>query len=275
MGASEQQALVEPALTTVHWQLDANAVARVRMSRPKVFNAFDEAMIADLTLLFKHLSARSDVRAIVLSGEGKAFSAGGDLQWMQRASQADEQWNLQDARRFAGMLAVIAQCPHPTIAKVHGVALGGGVGLICACDYAIASTDAQLAVSEVRLGIIPSVIAPYLINAVGKRRAQQLALSAQRIHATDALAFGLLSRVVLRDELPQAVEDLLTELNSGGPEAQAHVKRLFAQLPQGEISETVRELTAQNIAQARARPEAREGFAAFLSKRPPSWNKRI
>ena len=274
MGANDTPALAEPALTTLQWQLDANAVARVRMNRPKVFNAFDEAMIADITLLFKHLSARSDVRAVVLSGEGKAFSAGGDLQWMQRASQADEHWNLQDARRFAGMLAAIAQCPVPTIAQVHGVALGGGVGLICACDYAIASTDAQLAISEVRFGIIPSVIAPYLINAVGKRRAQQLALSAQRINAADALAFGLLSRVVLRDELPQAVEDLLTDLDLGGPEAQAHVKRLFAQLPQGDINEQVRELTAQNIAQARARPEAREGFSAFLAKRSSNWRKR-
>lgn len=274
MGAVGSHLVPEPALSTLQWQLDAHGAARVCMSRPTVFNAFDEAMIAELTGLFQHLSSRSDVRAVVLSGAGKAFSAGGDLQWMQRASQASEAWNLQDARRFADMLAAVADCPHPTIAQVHGVALGGGVGLICACDYAIASTDAQLSVSEARLGIIPSVIAPYLINAVGRRRAQQLALSAARINAADALACGLLSRVVLRDELAQAVEDLLHELDLGGPEAQAHLKRLFAQLPPGPVTAQVRELTAQNIAQARARGEAREGFAAFLDKRTASWRRR-
>jgi len=158
-------------------EVTRGAVARVRMNRPQVFNAFDEAMIGELDLAFTELDIDPEVRVIVLEGAGKAFSAGADLQWMQRASNADLAWNVEDARRFADMLHRIHTCPKPTIARVQGHALGGGVGLACVCDIAIAGDDAKFAVSEAKFGILPSVIGPYLTNAVGKRQALRLALT--------------------------------------------------------------------------------------------------
>jgi methylglutaconyl-CoA hydratase len=246
-------------------------VARVRMNRPQVFNAFDEAMIGELDQAFSALTADATVRVIVLEGAGKAFSAGADLQWMQRASSASLEWNEADARRFAGMLHTLHRCPKPTIAKVHGVALGGGVGLTCACDIAIASEDAKFSVSEAKFGILPSVIGPYLTNAVGKRQALRLALTTQRIGAAEALAIGLVQQVVPNAELDPAVEAAVAELLTGGPNALAEIKALFAQFHVGPITPEVRELTARTIARVRGTDEAREGFAAFLAKRPASW----
>jgi methylglutaconyl-CoA hydratase len=144
-------------------------VAQVTMARPAVFNAFDEAMIGELDAAFARLIEDPDVRVIVLAGEGRHFSAGADLQWMQRASTATQEWNLHDARRFAAMLARIESAPKPTVARIQGAALGGGVGLACACDIAIAADDASFSVSEARFGILPAVIGPYVTNAVGRR----------------------------------------------------------------------------------------------------------
>lgn len=251
--------------------VERGTVARVRMNRPEVFNAFDEAMIAALHEAFTQLSAEAAVRVIVLEGAGKAFSAGADLQWMQRASAATQEWNLQDARRFAGMLAAIQQCPKPTIARVQGVALGGGVGLACACDIAVAGEDARFAVSEAKFGILPAVIGPYVVNAVGKRQALRLALTASRIGAQEALDIGLVQKVVPLDGLDAAVDALAAELLAAGPQAQGEIKRLFAQFEVGPITDEVRELTAQTISRVRATAEAREGFEAFLAKRPPGW----
>jgi len=228
-------------------------------------------MIAELSEAFIALGADDTVRAIVLSGTGKAFSAGADLQWMKRASQASFEWNLEDARRFADMLHQIAACPKPTLARIHGVALGGGVGLACACDMAVASEDAKFAVSEARFGILPSAIGPYLTNAVGKRHAKRLALMASRIDAREALAIGLVQRVVARDELDGAVDAMLAEVMQNGPNSLQEIKTLFAQLDVGEITPEVRELTAQTISRVRMTPEAREGFAAFFDKRPAAW----
>lgn len=251
--------------------VERGAVARVRMNRPEVFNAFDEAMIAALHDAFTALAADPAVRVIVLEGAGKAFSAGADLQWMQRASTASQEWNLQDARRFAGMLAAIQQCPKPTIARVQGVALGGGVGLTCACDIAIAGEDAKFAVSEAKFGILPAVIGPYVTNAVGKRQALRLALTTSRIGAQEALDIGLVQKVVPLDGLDSAVDAMAAELLVGGPNAQREIKQLFAQLEVGPITDGVRELTAQTISRVRSTDEAREGFGAFLAKRPANW----
>lgn len=251
--------------------VERGAVARVRMNRPEVFNAFDEAMIAALHDAFTALAADPAVRVIVLEGAGKAFSAGADLQWMQRASTASQEWNLQDARRFAGMLAAIQQCPKPTIARVQGVALGGGVGLTCACDIAVAGEDAKFAVSEAKFGILPAVIGPYVTNAVGKRQALRLALTTSRIGAQEALDIGLVQKVVPLDGLDSAVDAMAAELLVGGPNAQREIKQLFAQLGVGPITDDVRELTAQTISRVRSTDEAREGFNAFLAKRPANW----
>lgn len=249
----------------------APGVAQVTMARPAVFNAFDEAMIEALDAAFAQLEADASVRLIVLAGEGKHFSAGADLQWMQRASQATLEWNVADARRFAGMLSRIERCTKPTVARVQGAALGGGVGLACVCDLAIASDDASFSVSEARFGILPSVIGPYVTNAVGKRQARRLALTTERIGAAEALAMGLVTRVVARDALDAAVDDAVTALLAGGPNAQREIKALFAQLHVGPVTDAAVELTAQTIARVRGTDEAREGFAAFLGKRPANW----
>lgn len=248
-------------------------VVRVEMARPEVFNAFDERMIGELAQAFTELGADPAARVIVLSGRGKAFSAGADLQWMQRASQASEEWNLEDARRFAAMLDAIASCPRPTIARVHGVALGGGVGLACACDMAVASGDARFAASEARFGILPAVISPYLVNAVGKRHALRLALTASRIDAQAALQMGLVQYVVEAAELDAAVDAIVADLLANGPQALAEIKTLFRQLEVGPVTSDVRELTARTISRVRGTGEAREGFAAFLEKRPAAWNR--
>jgi methylglutaconyl-CoA hydratase len=246
-------------------------VAQITMSRPDVFNAFDEAMIGELDAAFDTLIADDSVRVVVLAGAGKHFSAGADLQWMRRASEASVEWNLEDARRFASMLGKIDSCPKPTVARIQGAALGGGVGLLCACDIAIAADNASFAVSEARFGILPAVIGPYLINAVGRRHARRLALTMARIGASEALALGLVHQVANLDELDAAVDATLGELLTGGPLAQSEIKALFARLEVGPVTEEVRELTAQTISRVRGSDEAREGFAAFLDKRPANW----
>jgi methylglutaconyl-CoA hydratase len=249
-------------------------VVQITMSRPEVFNAFDETMIGELDAAFAALESDAAVRVIVLAGAGRHFSAGADLQWMQRASAASLEWNLQDARRFAAMLARIEGTAKPTLAVVQGAALGGGVGLACARDIAIATDNASFSVSEAKFGILPAVIGPYVTNAVGKRQARRLALAATRITAAEALAIGLVQQVVAPDGLDAAVDAVIGELLAGGPQAQREIKQLFAQLEVGPITAEVRELTARTIARVRGSDEAREGFAAFLGKRPPNWIPR-
>ena len=249
-------------------------VAEVRMARPQVFNAFDEAMIGELDAAFAQLAADTAVRVIVLAGEGRHFSAGADLNWMQRASQADEAWNLADARRFAALLQRIDTCAKPTVARIQGAALGGGFGLACVCDIAIAAADASFAVSEARFGILPAVIGPYVVNAVGRRQARRLALSTRRIGAAEALAIGLVHEVVAADALDEAVQRTLAELLQGGPNAQREIKQLFAALQVGPVGPEVVELTARTISRVRATDEARQGFAAFMAKQPAPWVPR-
>jgi len=246
-------------------------VTQITMSRAEVFNAFDESMIAQLDKAFDELISDDSVRVIVLAGDGKHFSAGADLQWMQRASNETREWNLADARRFATMLGKIDACPKPTLARIQGAALGGGVGLVCACDIAIAADNASFAVSEAKFGILPAVIGPYVTNAVGKRHARRLALTMTRIRAVEALAIGLVHQVCTVDDLDTTVDATVQELLAGGPNAQREIKALFAQLQVGAVTAEVRELTAQTISRVRGTEEAREGFAAFLDKRPASW----
>ena len=258
-------------LTTIEISPRGDSVAQITMSRPDVFNAFDETMIGELDNAFDQLIADSKVRIIVLAGSGKHFSAGADLKWMQRASVESREWNLADARRFAGMLGKIDSCPKPTLARIQGAALGGGVGLACACDIAIAASNASFSVSEARFGILPAVIGPYLTNAVGRRQARRLALTMQRIRADEALAIGLIHQVCADDSLDTAVDETLQALLGGGPNAQREIKALLAQLEVGPVTEQVRELTAQTISRVRGTDEAREGFAAFVEKRSPPW----
>jgi methylglutaconyl-CoA hydratase len=249
----------------------SKGVVRIEMARPEVLNAFDEAMIAELEQAFALHGADPGVRAIVLAGQGKAFSAGADIAWMKRLSEADEATNLEDGRRFAGMLHRIATTPKPTIARVHGISMGGGVGLACACDFVIAGEKARFAVTEARFGLTSAVIAPYLVNAVGRRQAQRLALSTAQVGAAEALAIGLVHEIVPEDRLDAAVDALLAQLHASGPRAIAEIKALYASLTGGPITAQMREQSARTVARIRGTDEAKEGFAAFLAKRPPRW----
>ena len=246
-------------------------VATIWMNRPAVFNAFDEQLIAELAAACKELDSDPAVRVVVLGGRGKHFSAGADLNWMKRASQFTEAQNLDDARKFAGMLRTRAQMGKPTIARVQGAALGGGTGLTAACDMAVAASDAQFSTSEVRFGISPSAISPYVLRAIGPRHALRYFQSAERIGADSALAIGLVGDVVPGEELDACVGKLVDALLAGGPLAQKAAKDLIAAVNGQKIDETISEETARRIARQRATDEAKDGIAAFLDKRPPAW----
>ena len=247
-------------------------VLRVEMARPETLNALDESMCAEITQAFTSAASDPSVRCIVLAGQGKAFSAGADIRYMKRQGEAAEAANLEDARRFAGMLHAIASCPKPTIARVQGACMGGPVGFVCTCDFTIAAASARFSISEARFGIVPANMSPYLIAAVGARRATQLALSALRIDAEEARAIGLVWKVVPDEQLDDAVDALSRELHANAPGALAEIKSLYARL--GSLaSPEVRELTAATFARMRSLPEGREGFAAFLEKRAPSWSR--
>lgn len=258
---------------TLRVATDARGVTRVTLAREETLNAFDETMIAELTEAFTALATTRETRVIVLAAEGRAFSAGADLRWMERASQNSQEANLEDARRFARMMQVMYECPKPVIARVQGAAYGGGVGLCCACDIVFAVPQAKFAVSEAKFGILPSVIGPYLNNAVGKRNAQRLALTTEQIDADRALQMGLVQEIFDVAEIDAAIEKTVSQLLIGGPNAHGEIKKLFGQLAVGPVTAEVRELTAQTIARVRATDEAREGFAAFLAKRPAPWVK--
>jgi methylglutaconyl-CoA hydratase len=249
-------------------------VATVWLNRPEVHNAFNAKVIEELTAAFARLDADAQVRVVVLAGRGKSFSAGADLNWMKAAGAASFEENLEDARRLARMLWQIAHMGKPTIARVHGAALGGGMGLACACDLCIASQRAVFATSEVRFGIIPSAISPYVIRAIGVRQAKRYFQSAERIDAARALALGLAHEVVEEEALDAKIDEVVQALLAGGPKAQAAAKELIDAVADRPLTPEVLEDTAQRIARLRATDEAREGLSAFLEKRPAAWVPR-
>ena len=246
-------------------------VATIWMNRPEVFNAFNEQLIADLGAACTVLDADQAVRVVVLAGRGRHFSAGADLSWMQRASACGQAENIEDARRFARMLRALAGMSKPTIARIQGAALGGGTGLAAACDMAVASADAVFATSEVKFGIIPAVISPYVLRAIGPRHALRYFQSAERISAGRALAIGLVNEVTTVDGLDAGVAALVDALIAGAPQAQKAAKDLIAAVNGRPIDDAVSEETAQRIARQRATDEAKDGIGAFLEKRTPSW----
>jgi len=246
-------------------------VATIWMNRPDVHNAFNEALIAELTAACRQLDADDSVRAVVLAGRGKSFSAGADLNWMRRAADASVDENLADARKLAGMLRALAELTKPTIARVQGAALGGGMGLASACDICVASTAASFATSEVKFGIIPSAISPYVLRAIGARQAGRYFQTAERISAAEAKALGLAHEVVAPEELDAKVAGIVAALLVGGPKSQAAAKDLIRAVADRPVSDAVVEDTARRIAELRATPEAKEGLAAFLDKRPAAW----
>ncbi|WP_020395146.1 enoyl-CoA hydratase/isomerase family protein [Thiolinea disciformis] len=256
--------------TTLEIEAQAS-VAYVWMNRPEVHNAFNAQLISDLNATFEQLNTEESVRVIVLGGRGKSFSAGADLNWMKAAGEASVEANQADALRLATMLHSIATCSKPTIARVHGAALGGGMGLASACDICIASEAASFATSEVKFGIIPATISPYVLRAIGERQAYRYFQTAERINAQRALQIGLVHELVAAEHLDAKVQEIVAALLAGGPQAQAAAKQLIVAVAHKPVTESVLVDTAERIAQLRSTPEAREGLAAFLEKRPASW----
>ncbi|MGB4066255.1 MAG: enoyl-CoA hydratase/isomerase family protein [Azonexus sp.] len=246
-------------------------VATIWMNRPDLHNAFDETLIAELTAACIATEADNDIRVVVLAGRGKSFSAGADLNWMKRAANNGLDDNLNDARALARMLRVLAEMKKPTIARIQGAALGGGMGLAAACDIAVASTKAVFATSEVKFGILPSAISPYVLRAIGARQAYRYFQSAERITADRAREIGLVHEAVGPEQLDAKVQEIVDSLLQGGPLAQAAAKDLIRAVSGRPINDTLVDDTAHRIAHLRATPEAREGIAAFLDKRSPAW----
>ena len=248
-----------------------NQVATVWLNRPEVHNAFNEGVISELQRAFEDLGADDEVRVVMLAGRGKSFSAGADLNWMKKAGEADLDENIADAERLAKMLQTLATLPKPTIARVHGAALGGGMGLASTCDICIASTEAKFATSEVRLGLAPSTISPYVIRAIGERQAHRYFLTAERIDAQTAYHIGLAHEVCAPDELDATVDKIIQAILQGAPNAQADSKTLIDMVAKKAVDEALLTETAKHIATIRQGSEAKEGLQAFLNKRSPAW----
>lgn len=258
------------SISTIQIETDGPA-AWVWMDRVDSHNAMNDALIGELTKAFNELGLDAAIRVIVLSGRGKSFSAGADIEMMKRLGAASEAENLKSARQLAEMFRLIASCRKPTIASVNGSAIGGGVGLVCACDIAIASTAAVFATTEVRLGLIPATIAPYVVRAIGARAARRLFQTGERINATQAASIGLVSEVVEASALDTSVRQIIQNLVAGAPEAQRQSKDLIDAVAERSITRERIERSAQWIAAIRSGAEAREGLAAFIDKRPPDW----
>jgi methylglutaconyl-CoA hydratase len=249
-----------------------NGIATIRMNRPDVHNAFDDALIAALTDELRRLDQLPEVRVIVLAANGRSFSAGADLNWMRRMEKYSREENLRDATALADLMRTLDGVKKPTVARVQGAAFGGGVGLVACCDIAIASTEAVFSLSEVRLGLIPSVISPYVIAAIGEREARRYFLTAERFDAAEARRIGLVHEVVETGALDETVEKMTGHLLKGGPQSIAAAKRLIADVSRRPMGDALSAETARRIAAIRVEAEGQEGVAAFLEKRKPKWS---
>lgn len=261
--------------TTVLVEIN-DRIARVTLNRPAVHNAFDAALITDLTATFTQIGLDRDVRALVLSGHGSTFSAGADLGWMRRMADASEAENLDDSLALARLMRTLNFLPKPTIARVNGSAYGGGVGLVACCDIAIGVAGAKFALSEVKLGLVPAVISPYVVAAIGARQARKLFQTGAVFDAEHAQRIGLLHECVAAEALDDAVERQLHWLGKGGPIAQHQAKLLALRMagmdqPSAERSDAA---NAQLIARLRVSAEGQEGLRAFADKRAPAWTRQ-
>lgn len=247
-------------------------VAIITLNRPERHNAFDDALIAELSDAIDRMAADPAVRVLVISSSGKSFCAGADLNWMKRAAGYSSEENLRDARALAGMLRRLAHCPKPTVARIQGPAYGGGVGLVACCDVAIATFDAEFSLTEVKLGLIPAVISPHVIAAIGERYARRYMLTAERFSAAEAYRIGLLHEMVSDEEaLDEALGEIIDALLKNGPRAIAECKELIQAVAWKPLSDAILDDTAQRITRLRASEEGREGMSAFLEKRKPNW----
>lgn len=248
-----------------------SGVTTLWMDRPEVYNAFDERLIAELSAVLTELESDAETKILVLAGRGKHFSAGADLNWMKRAAMMSDEENLADAKRFASMLYQLSHFPKPTIARIQGAALGGGTGLAAACHIAIAAENARFATSEVKFGIIPAVISPYVLRAIGEREAMRYFQTAEIISAEEALRIHLIHQVVPLETLDEAITGMADSLKIGGPHAQRAALELIQSIGNMPLDEAVIEATAKRITAQRNTDEAREGMDAFFEKRSPNW----
>jgi methylglutaconyl-CoA hydratase len=254
-------------------QIDSRGIARVILNNPDKHNAFDDQMIIQLTEAFEAVATNSDVRIMLLQSEGKSFSAGADLGWMKRMARYSYQQNLSDAHALAAMLKALHQMPIPTIARVQGAAFGGALGLISCCDIAVASSKASFALSEVKIGLVPSTISPYVIATIGERHAKRYFMTAERFDANTALQISLVHEAVEERFLDDKVEQLITMILSNGPEAVVAAKQLVFAISGKAIDSTLIEHTCEVIAGIRVSAQGQEGLNAFLDKRKPHWLK--
>lgn len=246
-------------------------VATLTLSRPEVRNAFNDEVIAELSKAFADVSARDDVRAVVLAAVGPAFCAGADLNWMRRMADYTREENLADAGALAEMLRVMYECPKPTIARIQGDVFAGGIGLVAACDMAVSVDTATFCLSEVKLGLIPATISPYVIRAMGARAAHRYFLTAERFGAAEAHRIGLVHEVVVAEVLDAKVAELTQALVSASPDAVKACKRLVHDVAGRDITPALIAQTVQGIADIRASAQGKEGVQSFLGKRKPGW----
>ena len=251
---------------------ELHGVAIVWMNRPEVRNAFNETMIAELTAAFRALDKAPGVRAVVLAGHGPAFCAGADLNWMKKMAGFSFEENQRDAMGLAGMLHAVQMMSKPTVARVHGPAFAGGMGLLAACDIAVASQDAEFCLSEVKLGLIPATISPYVLAAMGERAAQRYFLTAERFSAAEAYRIGLVQELTIAAELDTRINEILGHLVTAGPASLAATKDLIRAVARRPLDAKLIGDTATRIAKARASAEGKEGVRSFLEKRKPAWH---
>lgn len=252
---------------------EGRGVGYVTLTRGEIHNAFDDQLITALTSAFKAMEKNSDVEVVVLNAEGKSFSAGADLNWMRRMADYSWEKNFQDSKALAKLMHTIYSMSKPTVCMVQGAAFGGGVGLVACCDIVIASERASFCLSEVKLGLIPAVISPYVVKAIGERQAQRYFLTAERFKANQARDFGLVHVVVAEDELENKSNDIISTLLSNGPQAVVAAKDLIRAVEGKTIEQNLMDETAKRIADIRASEQGKEGLNAFLEKRPADWSK--
>lgn len=245
--------------------------ATITLTQPEVRNAFSDEVIAEITAAFLDVGARADVRAVVLAAEGPAFCAGANLNWMRRMADYTRGENVQDAAKLAEMLRVIYECEKPTVARVQGDVYAGGMGLVAACDMAVSVDTAGFCLSEVKIGLIPATISPYVIRAMGARAAHRYFLTAERFNAQEALRIGFVHEVVAADQLDAKVDELVKALTSASPNAVRACKKLVLDVAGREIDAALIDATVQGIADIRASDEGKEGVQSFLNKRKPAW----
>ncbi len=257
---------------TVLSQIDERGVATVTLNNPEKHNAFDDAIIAELTATFERIANKKTVRVMILAANGKSFSAGADLGWMKRMASYSYEDNLKDAKALATMLQTLNFLPLPTIARVQGGVFGGAVGLVSCCDMAVASPQASFSLSEVKIGLIPATISPYVIDAIGQRAARRYFTTAERFNAQTAAQLGLVSEVVEEEQLDNEISKLVDALLTNSPAAIVAAKKLVFDVAGQKIDDQLIAFTCEQIADIRVSTEGQEGLTAFLQKRKPAWS---